>query len=110
VIDVGMGEEERGNLTGMKAPRFSVAPFHLLPALEKPAVDQVLPAIVEEEAGTGNAARGAVTRNLHKTASSLGPDPRGHEGLYQIIPTRHPGMLPAGVQDYKELDSGQLPE
>jgi|WetSurMetagenome_2_1015567.scaffolds.fasta_scaffold04873_3 hypothetical protein len=27
--------------------------------------------------------------------------------LYEITPTRHPGMLLAGVQQFKELDSGQ---
>jgi hypothetical protein len=28
---------------------------------------------------------------------------------YEITPTRHPGMLLAGVQQFKELDSGQKP-
>jgi hypothetical protein len=36
-------------------------------------------------------------------------DPAGHGGLYEITPTRHPGMLLAGVQQFKELDSGQKP-
>jgi hypothetical protein len=29
--------------------------------------------------------------------------------LYEITQTRHPGVLLAGVQQFKELDSGQKP-
>jgi hypothetical protein len=33
----------------------------------------------------------------------------GHRGLYEITQTRHPGVLLAGVQQFKEMDSGQKP-
>jgi hypothetical protein len=33
----------------------------------------------------------------------------GHRGLYEITQTRHPGVLLAGVQQFKELDSGHKP-
>jgi hypothetical protein len=32
---------------------------------------------------------------------------RENRGLYEITQTRHPGVLLAGVQQFKELDSGQ---
>jgi hypothetical protein len=36
-------------------------------------------------------------------------EPWAHAGLYEITQTRHPGVLLAGVQQFKELDSGQKP-
>jgi len=35
--------------------------------------------------------------------------PPRNDNLYEITPTRHPGVLLAGVQQFKELDSGQKP-
>jgi hypothetical protein len=68
VINVGMGEKQGGNLAGMESPGFAIVPFHLFSTLKKPAVDQIFPAVVQQEAGTGYAARGAKARNLHEIA------------------------------------------
>ncbi len=65
VVDMGMSEEESGDVSRLEPPRLAIEVFHVLTTLEEPTVHKVLPAIVQEKTGAGHASGRSQTGDIH---------------------------------------------